>query len=343
MRLGSRGTPAQRPSGEPRSGAVVLPEAEIDGSEIDDRLRAGWLADLESGRVDYDPATATVVEHRRFRYHFLPGRLSRPGSWNSPVVPREGLFCPHAACPFDDDGFVAERELLRLERGGRVTHLVSNRFPVTPRHFLGVRAGDAAPEHLPQYIQGAAEIEDLVLFARALGPGFRIYFNSNRGADGSHSGSSVNHWHFQCFPYSYRTVVDELPTQTLSSDGALRLGRVEDWPARHVFVEGPRDDPFGAAAAAWRQVDRLNTRNVAYNLEVRLLPSGRLRAYVFGRRPAAPVELEAIGPLPQGFGGWELTGDFVIPRREQIDWIAACPDEADRITAERLRATTCVP
>jgi len=258
----------------------------------------------------------------RFRCHFLPGRGDRPGA-DAPKG-REGLLRPHEPCPFDGEGFVRERELCRLARGGREYHLVANRFPVFPEHFVAVRPDGAPASTLSQHLSGTRDIEDIVAFLRAAGPRYRAYFNSNPGADGSRSGSSVNHWHFQLFAYPWeRTPLEE---------------RAGEWPARHLAVED--GDPSRLAGAAWRLVERIHALDAAYNIEARELSDGRLRAVVFARRPAPDREVPGAGTLSSNFGGCEMSGDLVLSSRPLLEWHARHPEAAERLSEERLRETT---
>jgi hypothetical protein len=277
-----------------------------------------------------------------YTYHYLPERASRPGAAKSARPPREGVFLPHAPCPFDGEDFVQEREILRHRRGARSYHLVSNRYPVTPFHFLAIRPHEAPAATLPQCLHGPEEIEDFLLLLGELGEPFRCYFNSNRGADDSQSGSSVNHWHFQLFLHrpAYPQSLLAGPAEFSAAQGSLRVGQAVGWPASHRFADGGPGDEARAAALLWEWVGQSHARNAAYNLEMVALPARRFRAFLFPRRPAPPAEVPGAGMLSADFGGWELSGDIVIPTRELLDWVREHPDEARRLTEKRLRETT---
>ena len=217
-----------------------------------------------------------------------------------------------------------------------------NRYPVTPYHFLVVKAADSLPSKLPQYIQGPEELEDMLWFLQMAGEPFRAYFNSNRGSDGSASGSSVNHWHYQLFPFP-----KEAPSQlfarkvkVLAANKGLKAGIVPDWPAHHLFFDLGGGGIHEASERLWEKVRELNSLNVAYNIEVVALPGGAFRAFLFPRKPAAPLEVPGVGSLSPDFGGWELSGDIVVPTREILDWVRLNPGEAARLTEKRLRETT---
>jgi hypothetical protein len=305
-------------------------------------LAAGWEDQLSRGVIAYDPSRAEVVTASPYRFHYLPERASRPGARKSPATPEAGVHAPHAPCPFDGEDFVEEREVVRVSRGGRVQHLACNRYPVTPLHFLAVREATAPPQILPQRIHGPEEIEDSLLLLAALGPPYRFYFNSNRGADDSRSGSSVNHWHFQLFPYpsSYESPLLERPSRTLRREKGLRIGRVESWPAAHLFIEGESGQSAAAAEIAWRWLRAPHERRSAYNIEEVPLGGRTFRLFLFPRRHAPDAEVPGAGALAADFGGWELSGDIVIPTREILDRVKAEPAEARRITEKRLRDTT---
>jgi hypothetical protein len=120
----------------------------------------------------------------------------------------------------------------------------------------------------------------------------------------------------------------------------LRSGFVEDWPAHHVFVEFARERTAEAAAFLWEKIARVHAIQAAYNIEAAFLPSGHLRTFLFPRAPGPEITLEGSGTLSPNFGGWELTGDIVVPTREIFAWIQAHPDLAARMTHDRLRVTT---
>jgi hypothetical protein len=292
--------------------------------------------------VAYDPAAAEKVIAPPYRYHFLPERATRPGALKDPTPPPEGIRRPHVPCPFDAPGFVEEREVFLAHRDGREVHLICNRYPVTPHHHLAVRTAAADPATLPQHIHGPEEIEDLLLLLRMLGEPYRFYFNSNRGRDGSQSGSSVNHWHYQLFTYPPEAPSPLLAMQAtlLRDEGPLAIGRVAGWPAAHLFVEGGPDGIETAARVLWRWLQPVHERNSAYNIEAVALPGDRFRAFLFPRRPAPDAEVPGAGTLSADFGGWECSGDIVIPTREILAWIRAHPDHALRLTEKRLRETT---
>jgi hypothetical protein len=90
----------------------------------------------------------------------------------------------------------------------------------------------------------------------------------------------------------------------------------------------------------WEAVERAHARNGAYNLEVVPRDDGSVRAIFYARAPAESVEIAGVGVLDTKFGGCELTGDFVVERREVFDWLGAHPEEAARLSEARLRETT---
>lgn len=305
-------------------------------------LEGGWRAHLASALVVYDPSRARILSLPPFRYHYLPERASRPGSIAPQEPPPEGIRRPHDLCPFDGEEFVEQREIVRAARDARTYHLVANRYPVTPLHFLGVRAADAPEDRLPQHIHGPEEIEDMILLLRGVGDPYRVYFNSNRGVDFSQSGSSVNHWHFQIFPYPERgpSPFHQGRVEAIGVEAGLRIGRIADWPACHVCVECSFQLFAAAARWLWRRILAIHDLNVAYNLELLERGQGLFRACLFPRAPGPEVEIPGCGTLSPNFGGWELSGDIVIPSEALMDWIEAHPIDADRITRERLQVTT---
>jgi hypothetical protein len=328
-------------------------------------LEAGWQRSLESGLVIYDPAGSDVevVSVPPYRYRHLPKRASRPGARKPDRPPAEGLHLEHVHCPFDDDDFAAKRELAHIERQGRYYHVVANRYPVTPRHFLPVRARDAPATQLRQHFHGPEEIEDLVLLLDILGAPYHVYFNSTQGADGSQSGSSVNHWHGQVFPLpgALEQPLFTAKPRELRTEESLLVGRIDDWAAHHVTIDADPRKRRALAHVLWREVQEVQNRNWAFNFEAALYPDGRMRAFLFPRRPAPAAvvrEVEAVasvhsetgagaragaGVWSANFGGWELTGDLVVPTRQLLDWIRAKPAEANALTARRLEESTRPP
>jgi hypothetical protein len=143
-----------------------------------------------------------------------------------------------------------------------------------------------------------------------------LYFNSNRGRR-SQSGSSVSHWHYQLFPYPTEAPSPLLVmTATLLRDeGLLVVGRIAGWPANHLFVEGGTEGIDAAALLLWRWLQPIHARSSAYNIEAVALPGGRFRAFLFPRHPAPDAAVPGAGMLSADFGGWECSGDIVIPTR----------------------------
>jgi hypothetical protein len=306
-------------------------------------LGVGWREGLRRATVAYDPVAAPVFLAPPFSFHLLPERSTRPKDRSERPPPPEGVKLPHSPCPFDGEDFVREREVALAGRAGRSYILACNRFPVRSPHFLAVRSAAEPEESLPQFLHGAHEVEDVILLALLLGEPYSSYFNSNRGADGSFSGGSVNHWHLQFFPRfdSPPSGIFSLPARTLrAAAGGVTLQATEGWPARHVFVEAEASEYAPVARALWNEIEVLNRRNSAYNLEVAALGGGRFRAYLFPRRPAAPRFVEGAGSLSPDIGGCELAGHFVIPTAEIFSWIQRHPAEAAEIARERLRETT---
>lgn len=234
---------------------------------------------------------------------------------------------------------------MRLFREERKYHLTWNRYPVTPLHFLVVRERSAAPETLPQCIHGARELEDMLLVLGMLGPPYRAYFNSNSGTDGSRSGSSVNHWHFQLFPFPREfdsPLLREGPDE-LDRTVGLKVGRYPEWPARHLFVDGALEDIPSAALCLWERLRRIHELDAAYNIEVATMGPRKFRAFLFPRRPVPPLAVPGIGELDWTPGGWELSGDIVVAKEELFDWVRRHPSQALRLTRERLRQSTRSP
>jgi hypothetical protein len=203
-----------------------------------------------------------------------------------------------------------------------------------------VRSESSPREALPQCLHGAEEIEDILLTLCMLGEPYRAYFNSNRGADDSQSGSSVNHWHFQVFSLDRPSPLTQLQAEVDGTEGGLRFGRVPDWPARHVFVEADSSRCGAAARFLWARLRTLNEWNVAYNLEVIERGGGRFISFLFPRAPGAPIRMPDGDTLSPNFGGWELSGDIVVPTRGIFEWIRSHPREALEITKQRLHDTT---
>jgi len=343
--MGSEGTTASTGPANRKDGSRQCFSLEPKRCEaLPSILEAGWQQALESELVLYDPGAADVETFTAspFRYHYLPRRSTRPGIRRDPAPPAKGIYLAHSPCPFDDRGFVREREVLRLVRDARTYHVVCNRFPVTPFHFLPVRAAQEPEETLGQHLHEAHELEDMLFLLAMVGAPYRAYFNSNRGADGSQSGSSINHFHFQLF------VFEPAPDSPLMGPGhrshsiekGCRLGTFPDWPAQHIFVDGAVDDSSSLASVLWERVRALNALNIAYNVEAVVSLDNRFRVFLFPRHPAPPLKVADAGTLSPNFGGWELSGDIVLPAREILEWIKKNPEEARRLTERRLQEGT---
>ena len=308
-----------------------------------DFLFASWERDLDTGLVAYGLEDVRTLRRGPYRFHYLPGRSARPGSQNVVDGPPEGIFVPHGPCPFDEDDVAEEREIVRVCRDGREHRLICNRFPVITPHFLGVRPVEGAiDELLRQHLHGPEELEDLLLLVVMLGPSMRVFFNSNRGADGSSAGSSINHWHFQLFPFDEETppALRDGELRVDSKRGGVSCGCLGGWPARHVAVDAPRESIPEAAALLWDRLLSVHARSAAYNIELMLRDDNVLRAVLYARSPAKPARIADVGELHTGFGGWELSGDFIVPTRRLFDWMEARPEEAEKISTLRLRETT---
>ncbi len=303
---------------------------EIDGrhdSVISETLRDGWDRVLSRGGFGYDPAPPDEIRVGRIRFVFLPNRLRRPGAGGG--APGEhGVVKPHTACPFDDPRVLDLREVARFRRQGRVYHLITNKFPVKPLHFLAVRSLDAPAQRLPQCLLDADEIEDMALLARSLGPPYRFFFNSNAGIDFSHSGSSVNHWHFQLFP----DAGDVLETVCVGDR------TIDDWPGAHTLRVS--SDAADIATSMWEIARRANELNVAYTLAVRSSDEGLLAAAFFARAPLDPLPVPGGGELSNRFGGFEVTGAVVVYDPAVFEWVRAHPEDALELARARLRAGT---
>lgn len=308
-------------------------------------LTAGWGQSLKNGIVSYDPETTERCVVSPFSFHHLPQRGTRPRKREDAPPVEAGVRAAHESCLFDAPEFVRARELAWIERASRRYVLVANRYPVRSRHFLAVRPAEAPAERLPQYLQGPEELEDAFLLLTLLAPEYRVYFNSNRGADGSFSGSSVNHWHLHFFPAFDESPSTLLtgPTRIVDHDDGVTVGFSSEWPAHNVFVECPPEAVTEGAALLWDFVEQCNIRNCAYNVEAVALEEGRLRAYLFPRRPASPLEIPGVGTWSPNMGGCELEGHFVVPSPELFDWARTHPDRADAVTRTRLLSTTWRP
>ena len=316
-------------------------EAEHSDDALVSLLTAGWEAHLREGVVAYDPATAACWDTPPFRYHCVPERQWRPKTDPEAPPHPEGLSRPHVVCPFDSEEFVSLRVLAHVAREGRRYMIACNKFPVTARHFLAIRTPDAPAETLSQRIHGPEELEDLVLLLTLLGAPFHCYFNSNRGADGSAAGSSVNHWHVQFLSY-FEASSSRLmePPLWRREERGVRVGAVQDWPARHVLVEAAATDVRPACAVIWKGLEHLSAGHVAYNLEAAPTTDGRFRLFLFPRRYAPPTYFGPAGALSCDIGGCELGGHFVLPQTEIFDWIRAHPEKAHDLSYRRLAEST---
>ncbi|MEM7233956.1 MAG: hypothetical protein AAF517_17390 [Planctomycetota bacterium] len=342
------------------------PESDECGGVASDRTPAGGLPEFlngqwelglqassgrESAPVRYDPEDRLTYDGERFRCLFLPGRAQRPQI--SGAKPRSnevlGLRRSHGPCPFDGPEFVRDREVLRLIGDDARYHVVRNHFPVVPRHYLIVRPSDDPAELLPQCLHSAAEIRDVFRFLVALGPSYRLYFNSNAGGDGSHSGSSVNHWHWQFFEYPFvSTPFDRVGAENWP--GACLALSAEIEPEKSP-ASGTSDTPADVssataesklATAIWRALEIIHERDCAYNVEAYLVSPDVLRVILFPRAPGSAIDVPGVGTFPPEFGGNQLRGDFVLTDRELFDWSCQNPDEVDRIMEARLRETTWI-
>ncbi len=301
-------------------------------------LEAGWESGLDRGVLAYDPFEVEVFEVPPLRFYCLPGRETRP---RIAPPPGEGhsLRRTHIACPFDGDGFLELREVLSVSRRGRRYHLTINKFPVMPFHFLTVRPADDPAETLPQRLQGPEEIKDMLRLAAQLGPPYHLFFNSNQGADGSRSGSSVNHWHFQIFPDE--RLVTKRPPEILGLDGGVETGRIPDWPARHRLWIAK--DGAALAEEIWKDVRPLDAEDRAYNLQITPRPEEDLLAILFPRAPIEDVALPGGLALSGDFGGFELTGGVALSSRDVFAWVKAHPAEAKALIFERMARSTREP
>jgi len=312
------------------------------GTGPDPRLRsaleAGWKSGLDRGVLAYDPLEVEVFEVPPLRFYCLPGRETRPRI-APPLGESHSLRRPHTACPFDGGEFIKRREVLRARRGNRLYHLTINKFPVMPLHFLAVRPADDPAESLPQRLQGPGEIEDMMLLAERLGPPYHFFFNSNQGADGSRSGSSVNHWHFQIFPDE--RLVTRRPPEILGREGGVETGRIADWPACHRLRISK--DAQALAEEVWKDVQRVDAADRAYNLQLTPWKEGDLLAVLFPRAPVGDEILPGGLTVSGDFGGFELTGGVALSSREVFGWVKAHPGEAKALIFERMARSTREP
>jgi hypothetical protein len=297
-------------------------------------LEEGWARGRERGAIAYDPGDIEPFVSGAFRYHFLPGRESRPRSLAANA--KGGLRRPHAPCPFDPPEFLIEREVARASGTAGAYHLSLNKFPVVPLHYLAIRPATDPPATLPQRIVGAGELEDMLRLAALLGPPWRLFFNSNAGADGSRSGSSVNHWHFQLFPDAW-SVAARAPAVEREA-GGVETGRIPDWSAHHRLYRSR--DAAALARALWGDLEAIDREDIAYNIEVFPPADGRLVVLLFPRAPVPDLHLPWGDVIRGDFGGFELTGSVVVPTARAFDWVRAHPDEAAALMVERMRDGT---
>ncbi len=319
------------------------PSASVRRSQFRNALDVGWEKARANARsaegLEYDPADSRVVVRGAFRYRYLPGRAARPRS-RARGQPGD-LFLEHSACAFDEDDFL-RRIFLTVERRGRAYGLTANRYPVVSRHFLIARDRGANEAELSQRLYGPDELADMILLLVAIGPPLRFFFNSNPASDGSVSGSSVNHWHFQCFAEDVGAsgpIFDDTSAAVTIAPG-VTAGRVPDWRAHHAFVDGDARSVDAAARALWSLVDSVHEIGAAYNVEIAARKDATFRALVFPRAPAADRTLPTGGLLRASFGGCELTGDLVIDDVKAFDWIAENAQAADTLTEVRYEETT---
>jgi hypothetical protein len=316
---------------------VDLPSHRGAARNVSALLEDGWADGLRRGAIAYDPADVETFIVPPFCFLLLPGRETRPRPLAHEVV--GGLRRPHEACPFDEREFLDEREVIRAARSGRAYHVALNKYPVLPLHYLAIRPSDCPPETLPQRLRGETEIEDMILLAGVLGSPYRFFFNSNRGADGSTSGSSVNHWHFQIFPTDHGIILRPPRIETGAQD--VEIGGIPDWPARHRLYRSR--DTAALALAIGRDVASIDARDAAYNLEIAPGAGGLFTALLFPRAPVADQTVPGIGVISGDFGGFELSGNVVVPARKLFEWVRAHPTEAVRLVIARIRAGTSAP
>ncbi len=300
-------------------------------------LEEGWKRVLQAGGIEYDPIHAERLRCGNLRFHFIPGRESRPNAGGSAAV--HALRAPHVPCPFDLPETIAEREVIRFHRDDRTYHLIANRFPVAPMHFLLVRESGAPAETLPQCLLGPEEIEDALRLSRSLGPSIRFYFNSNASRDGSSSGSTVNHWHFQLFPLDTGAVVNLLrqPRRAVELD-AVERGPLPGWDVPNRYHRG--DDLGAVARSLWEDVERAIELGAAYNVEIVAADRDEtVIAILYARAPLDVVEIPGIGTIPCRFGGWEVQGDVVIDDEAVFTWARENPKEAGELAWKRLAAS----
>lgn len=305
--------------------------------ELGARIEERWNEIFARGEVAYDPADARVFRFRQFLYHYIPGRSSRPGA-NVALSPL-GLKRPHTPGPFDDIPALEAREVLHPRRESRDYFLIANKFPVKRLHLLLVRDPREDAATLPQRLFGPAEIEDALRLARGLGPEYRSFFNSNSGADGSSSGSTVNHWHFQILPHGGGAFEQLFLEHRGPAPLGPEAGRLPAWEIPHVLHHGT--DLPALATAIWPAVERVTELGCAYNLEIAVGgPDGHTAVALFARAPLPPTTIPGFGEFSNRYGGWELSGDVVIYDEDVFDWICEHPEEADALAWRRLRDGT---
>ncbi len=304
---------------------------------LEGELYQAWDRIYETGEIAYDPQEAFSFQFRAFKYHYIPGRGTRPGAKVklSPI----GLKRPYEPCPFDDVKVLEIREVLRLTRENRTYHLIANKFPVKKLHLLLVRNPSEDPSTLPQLIFGPEEIEDALLLARMLGQNFRFFFNSNSGKDGSSSGSTVNHWHFQILPHDGGAFEKFFHTWNGSTPKLETQSQLPDWDIPHFFYHG--SDLKQLATSIWPHVEKATEADCAYNLEIAVGPDQEhTTVALFPRAPLPPITIPGFGEFSNRYGGWELSGDVVIYDQDVFDWVQENPEEADALAWRRLRDGT---
>ncbi|MBZ0091136.1 MAG: hypothetical protein K8F27_02780 [Sulfuricellaceae bacterium] len=230
---------------------------------------------------------------------FRPQRISRQTV--------SGLQAPFDAKAFHfNKGFLQKEAFWSGELGGKAATLYYNKYPFAELHALLVPERE---KQLPQFLTRPYHdyvwqlAETLGRSLEGLGFGYNAY-----GAF-----ASVNHLHFQLFADP-----QELPA---ASPDWRHNGGAEDYPAAC--------EVFRCEASAWRRIEDLHRRQIAYNL---LYRPGKL--YVF------PRQTQGVLPTPawsSGFTWYEMAGGMLSFNRDDY----AKLDEAE-ISAELKKLAVSV-
>ena len=204
---------------------------------------------------------------------------------------------------------------------GRCYSVAINFSPFGDKHMLLI-----SNEPISQNI--SERVEDVVIFVRALGPGYQAFFNSPGGA------ASVMHFHVQIIKGSI-PIMDNMEEKgkkgsvkkgdpVICGGGQIKRYHLSGWPVEVDELVGR--DVSNMAAEIQKDIRNFMDNKVPYNSLLTVDEEGNLTAFNLGGSES-PYELKVLDSTGASrLGGNDKTGSVVANNRKVLQEMKEHPD-----------------